>query len=113
MTPGQFLDRLKAPDFPLLPSTWAAKALLASSDATPGDASGHVVLLWGGALVIFALTVWVASQVYYTGWSGGYTAVRGSLPRRSWRVERVLFPLLRRASMTRERGDRVRREARV
>ena len=91
----QFLDSLKTPDFPLLPSTWAVKALLAGSDATPGAAIGHVVLLWSGAVVIFALTVWVASQVYYTGWSGGYTAVRGSTPRRSWRVERLLLPVLR------------------
>ena len=27
----QFLDSLKTPDLPLLPSTWAAKALLAGS----------------------------------------------------------------------------------
>src|SRR5919202_511993 len=91
----QFLDSLKTPDLPLLPSTWAAKALLAGSDATPGDAIGHVALLWGGAVVIFALAVWVASQVYYTGWSGGYTAMRGSTSRRTWRVERVLLAVLR------------------
>ena len=94
----QFLDSLKTPDLPLLPSTWAAKALLAGSDATLGDASGHIALLWGGAVVIFALTVWVASQVYYTGWSGGYTAMRGSTPRRTWRLERVLLPVLRRCT---------------
>jgi ABC-2 type transport system permease protein len=79
----------------LLPSTWAAKALLAGGGATPGDAIGHVALLWGSALVIFALTVWVASHVYYTGWSGGATAMRGSTPRRPWRLERVLLPVLR------------------
>ena len=94
----QFLDSLKTPDLPLLPSTWAAKALLAGSDATLGSASGHIALLWGGAVVIFALTVWVASQVYYTGWSGGYTALRGSTPRRTWRLERVLLPVLRRCT---------------
>src|SRR5262249_19314947 len=91
----QFLDSLKTPDLPLLPSTGAANGLLAGSDATPVDAISHVVLLWGGAVAIFALTVWVASQVYYTGWSGGYTAVRGSTPRRSSRVERLLIPVLR------------------
>jgi ABC-2 type transport system permease protein len=90
----QFLDSLKTPDFPLLPSTWAAKALLAGSDVIPGTAIGHVVLLWGGAIVSFAVTVWVASQVYYTGWSGGYTAVRSSTARRAWRVERLLIPVL-------------------
>ena len=92
----QFLDSLKTPDLPLLPSTWAAKALLAGSDATLGGAGGHIALLWGGAVVICALTVWGASQVYYTGWSGGYTALRGSAPRRTWRLERVLLPVLRR-----------------
>jgi ABC-2 type transport system permease protein len=91
----QFLDSLKTPDLPLLPSTWAAKALLAGGGATPGDAIGHVALLWGSALVIFALTVWVASQVYYTGWSGGATAMRGSTSRRPWQIERVLLPVLR------------------
>jgi ABC-2 type transport system permease protein len=94
----QFLDSLRTPDLPLLPSTWAAKALLAGSDATLGSASGHIALLWGGAVVIFALTVWVASQVYYTGWSGGYTALRGRTPRRTWRLERVLLPVLRRCT---------------
>ena len=92
----QFLDSLKTPDLPLLPSTWAAKALLAGSDATLGGAGGHIALLWGGAVVICALTVWGASQVYYTGWSGGYTALRGSPPRRTWRLERLLLPVLRR-----------------
>jgi ABC-2 type transport system permease protein len=91
----QFLDSLKTPDLPLLPSTWAAKALLAGGGATPGDAIGHIALLWGSALVIFAITVWVASQVYYTGWSGGATAMRGSTPRRPWRLERLLLPVLR------------------
>ncbi len=94
----QFLDTLKTPDLPLLPSTWAAKALLAGSDATPGDAVGPIALLWGGAILIFALTVWVASQVYYTGWAGGHTTRRGSTPRRVWRVERVLIPALRRCA---------------
>ena len=92
----QFLDSLKTPDLPLLPSTWAAKALLASSDATPSDAIGPVALLWGSALVIFALTVWVASQVYYTGWSGGITVLRSTTLRRPWRMERALLPVLRR-----------------
>ena len=94
----QFLDSLKTPDLPLLPSTWAAKALLAGSDATPGDAIGPVALLWGVAVVIFACTVWTASQVYYTGWSGGFMALRGSTPRRPWRMERVLLPVLRRCT---------------
>src|SRR5882672_703768 len=94
----QFLESLKTPDLPLLPSTWAAKALLAGSDATPGDAVGPIALLWGGAILIFALTVWVASQVYYTGWAGGHTTRRGSTPRRVWRVERMLIPALRRCA---------------
>ncbi len=94
----QFLDTLKTPDLPLLPSTWAAKALLTGSDAAPGDAIGPIALLWGGAILIFALTVWVASQVYYTGWAGGHTTRRGSTPRRAWRGERVLIPALRRCA---------------
>ena len=69
-----------------------------SGKATPGNAVGHIALLWGGAILIFALAVWVASQVYYTGWSGGYTALRGSTPRRAWRLERVLMPVLRRCT---------------
>jgi ABC-2 type transport system permease protein len=91
----QFLDSLKTPDLPLLPSTWAAKALLAGSDTALGSAGGHIALLWAGAVVVFVLTVWVASQVYYTGWSGGATALRSSAPRRAWRVERLLLPVLR------------------
>jgi len=91
----QFLDSLKTPDLPLLPSTWAAKALLASSDTTPGDAVWHVALLWGGALLMCGLTVWVASQVYYTGWAGGHTVRRNRPQRSAWPVERVLAPVLR------------------
>ena len=91
----QFLYSLKTPDLPLLPSTWAAKALLTASQALPGSPLGHVALLWGGALVIFGVSIWVASRVYYTGWAGGYTAVWGPTPRRAWRLERLLRPVLR------------------
>ncbi|MGE3537635.1 MAG: hypothetical protein AB7N91_09370 [Candidatus Tectimicrobiota bacterium] len=91
----QFLDSLKTPDLPLLPSTWAAKALLTASQALPGSPLGHVVLLWSGALVICVLSIWVASRVYYTGWSGGYSALRRPAPRRVWHVERLLRPVLR------------------
>src|SRR5262245_45930657 len=94
----QFLDTLKTPDLPLLPSTWAVKALLAGSGTTPGDAVGSIVILWGGAILVFALTVWVASQVYYTGWAGGHTTRRASTPRRAWRVEWVLISALRRCT---------------
>lgn len=90
----QFLDSLKTPDLPWLPSTWAAKALLASSHTMPGSALGPTVLLWAGALLLCALAVWVASQVYYTGWSRGATVARSTSPRHSWRVERLLQPLL-------------------
>ena len=92
----QFLDSLKTPDLPLLPSTWATKALLAGSDATAGSALGHVVLLWGVALLVCTLTVWVASQVYYTGWADGATSRRRSATiRRTRRAELVLLPLLK------------------
>src|SRR5215470_13288507 len=94
----QFLNSLKTPDLPWLPSTWAARALLAGSDATPNDAVGPIALLWGGAILIFALTVWVASQVYYTGWAGGHSTRRANSTRRAWRVERVLIPALRRCT---------------
>jgi ABC-2 type transport system permease protein len=90
----QFLDALKIPDFPFLPSTWATKALLAGAGVLPGPVLGHALLLWAGAGGIFVLAVWVASQVYYTGWSGGTTAARQT-PRRTWQLEWLLAPLLR------------------
>ena len=96
----QFLESLKTPDLPFLPSTWAAKALLAGVGTLSGGALPHVLLLWGGASLIFLLTVWVASQVYYTGWAGGHAAYRVAAPRRTWRVERLLAPLLRHCSAT-------------
>lgn len=91
----QFLDSLKTPDLPLLPSTWATKAFLTASQALPGSPLSHVALLWGGALLVFGVSIWVASQVYYTGWSGGATALRRPTPRRTWRIERLLRPVLR------------------
>jgi ABC-2 type transport system permease protein len=91
----QFLDTLKTPDLPFLPSTWATEALLRSAGELPGGVLSRVLLLWAGAGVVFTLAVWVASRVYYTGWAGGYSTERGPLPRRVWRFERVLLSLLR------------------
>jgi ABC-2 type transport system permease protein len=91
----QFLDALKIPDFPFLPSTWATKALLAGVGGLPGGVLSHALLLWGGASAIFVLAVWVASRVYYTGWAGGGPAARHATPRRAWKFERCLTPLLR------------------
>src|SRR5499427_8287716 len=94
----RFLDSLKTPDLPMLPSTWAAKALLAGSDSTPNDAVGPIAFLWVGAILIFALTVWVVSQVYSTGWAGGHSTRRANSTRRARRVERVLIRALRRCT---------------
>ena len=96
----QFLDSLKTPDLPLLPSTWAAKALLTASQLLPGSPLGHVALLWGGALLIFGVSIWVAGQVYYTGWSGGHSALRRPTTRRTGRLEALLRPMLRRCTPT-------------
>lgn len=96
----QFLDSLKTPDLPFLPSTWATKALLTASQALAGSPLTHVALLWAGATVVFGVAIWVASQVYYTGWSGGGTSLRRPAPRRAWRTEWLLLLLLRSCTPT-------------
>lgn len=90
----QFLESIKTPDLPLLPSSWAAKALLTGSTILPGNMLSHVGLLWGGAVLVFGLAIWIAGRVYYTGWAGGAIATRTKPLRPTWQLERVFLPCL-------------------
>lgn len=92
------LNALLASDFPLLPSTWAARTMVAA-----GAGQAVALLIYGGLFVVVSLAVFagclgLAERLYYDGWSnvsGEGGRVRRPEANRRQAVERP--PLLERA----------------
>ncbi|MBI4829742.1 MAG: hypothetical protein HY804_13225 [Nitrospinae bacterium] len=93
-----FVESLKAPDYPWLPSSMTARALqLASVDDFAG-AFWPAAVLWFIAVAALAFVVAVAGGVYYRGWSAAYGSERTMMSRRRGGLfYRLLGALLSRA----------------
>ncbi|MDH4182951.1 MAG: hypothetical protein OEV92_01910 [Nitrospinota bacterium] len=89
----EFVERLKAPDYPWLPSSMMAKALqLGAFGDWPGltTQSVYLALL---AVASVVLTLSAALAIYYNGWSSAHGHSRlTSLPKQ----ERLLYRVMRR-----------------
>ncbi|MBP1464482.1 hypothetical protein EYB53_002055 [Candidatus Chloroploca sp. M-50] len=76
-------------DMPLLPSTWAGRALVASGEGQWLALLGYGSLFLGMSLAIFAACLVLAERLYYDGWSnlanqGGKVRVRKANERNAW-----------------------------
>ncbi len=65
----QTINTLRRVDLPLLPSSWAAHALIAAGENDWLALLGYGSLFAGVSLVVFAGCVQVAERLYYAGWS--------------------------------------------
>lgn len=94
----ELLKSFSLPSFRFLPSSWAAKSLVAISQGRMGE-----FLLEGGLLLLFTvssviLLAWVAKATYLAGFSGSQEQRRIRLKRRKERLERLLRFLFARSS---------------
>ncbi len=77
-----YVEQLKVPSYPWLPSTWLASALEAGTKGMFTDMYFWTGIAWAGALALMAVTFYAGSQVYYRGWSIAYTGREGVQGRR-------------------------------
>lgn len=90
-----YVERLKVPSYPWLPSTWLTSALDAG---TKGNFSGMwfwTLVSWAAAAALLALVFFGVSRIYYRGWSIAYTGREGVRGRRASRFYPRLEGLLR------------------
>jgi ABC-2 type transport system permease protein len=94
-----FVERLKAPDYPWLPSSMLARGLQLGSF---GDWEGYAVQLGyisAAAALAALLTGSAALAIYYSGWSGAQGSSRlTALPAKERLLYRIMRRLLARAS---------------
>ncbi len=67
-SPGS-LNALLASDFPLLPSAWAARSLVAIGEGQALPALVYGAIFAGVSLAVFAGCLLLAERLYYAGWS--------------------------------------------
>lgn len=61
-----FVGTLKAPDYPFLPSSWITTAI---TEWVEGQRRmTQALLLWGTALLLFFLFLYVSSRIYFSSW---------------------------------------------
>lgn len=69
-----YLNTLRTPASPFLPSTWAYDSIRAALDGMTMSALFHTALSWSGALVLIFLNIIMADAVYFKGLSKTQTA---------------------------------------
>ncbi len=89
-----YVENLKVPSYPWLPSTWLTSALDAGTKGDFGGMWFWTLLSWAGAAALLAAVFFGVSRVYYRGWSIAYTGREGVRGRRASRVYPRLERLL-------------------
>lgn len=63
------LDAMKNTQSPFLPSFWAAQGVLASAKGEIRQSAFYFLLLLSNALMLFEVSLLIASKMYYPGWA--------------------------------------------
>jgi len=80
MTTPDTLAALLRTELPVLPSTWAGRALVAVGEGRPAPAIFYGGLFATLSIAVFVACLTLAERLYYTGWSN--LAIQGGPPRR-------------------------------
>ncbi|MEK6590137.1 MAG: hypothetical protein AABZ11_05600 [Nitrospinota bacterium] len=98
----QFVEGLKVPDYPFLPSTWAAKALISGAHGIFNQSIMYIVYLFLTALLFFISVVALANKIFHAGWSSAQESLTMKKKRGGYifykilnRFLIVLFPIQR------------------
>ena len=91
-----YLDHLKAPISPYIPSYWISKVFLATLKNQPQDMIFYFLALVSTAGMIWVVAGWFGERLYFSGWSRiGEGSLRGRRKRR-----KVIFFSLERLTRT-------------
>ncbi|VAX25802.1 hypothetical protein MNBD_NITROSPINAE02-1829 [hydrothermal vent metagenome] len=75
-----FVEKMKAPDYPWLPSSMLSGALQAGVFSEWNRFYSKFSLIWGAGLSLWLLVMSLATWVYYGGWASSYGSRQTSLP---------------------------------
>lgn len=89
----QFVEKLKAPDYPWLPSSMMTKSLQAGAFGDWTVFMNEQRTLWIAAVALVAVTVVVATWFYYSGWASAHGARTVMMPKK----EKYFYSVVRRA----------------
>lgn len=70
----QYIQSLRTPSSPLIPTTWAFDALRAVADRSLAAAGFHLALLASGACMLTVAAIAVSEKIYFKGLSRSHTA---------------------------------------
>ncbi len=87
----EFVEKLKAPDYEWLPSSMMANALKAGVVSDWEIFMSELFWLWVVALAVSAITIAVASRIYFSGWVSSYGSRYTAMPVR----ERLFYRIIR------------------
>lgn len=87
----EFVDKLKTPDYPWLPSSMMTRAINASAYSDWELYWRELTLLSLFAFAVVTLAVVVAIKIYYRGWAAGYGARESIMPKK----ERTIYTIMR------------------
>ncbi len=79
-----FIAAMQAPSAPLLPSTWAAEALLPCLGLKQGEPVFYYLMLLSTALFLLVVSSWLVTRLYPIGWSKAQEGRRRRGLRRWW-----------------------------
>jgi ABC-2 type transport system permease protein len=65
-----FLESLKTPDLPYMPSSWLTSALSNLMARDYGEYFYYLLMMVGLAVLSFAVTVYLSTKIYFMGWQG-------------------------------------------
>ncbi len=65
-----FLEKLKTPDLPYLPSSWLTSSSMRLMERDYSQYALYLLFMAALAAAIFALSVWSATKIYFMGWQG-------------------------------------------
>ncbi len=64
-----YLEALKTPDSPYLPSIWATESIWSLLNRETGNSLFYQALLWSNALFFLVIGAWISDLTYYHGYS--------------------------------------------
>ena len=88
-----FVEKLKTPEYPWLPSTMMTKAVKASAFADWELFATELFSLFIAAAIVMSVAIGVAIKIYYRGWTSGYSARESVAPKK----ERLFYHFVRKS----------------
>jgi ABC-2 type transport system permease protein len=89
-----FLDSLKAPDLPLMPSSWLTSSLGSLMGGDHKEYLIYLAMMVLSAIFIFLLSVYVSTKIYFMGWQGAKETKNISLKPKDSKITSFIWRII-------------------